>query len=403
MTDPMRISSQTPMAPAKITEDIVLDELQTPLAKGEDRFEGMKEIFQNLNPDDAKALLDRLQSNNQNDPLTAQFNAAFSGQKAEDLKAVLRAKFQGGPADSAPANQPAQPSTPAQSRGIRSEIGFQGSVRQAQISGQLSAQSNPTVDQAKNIIADQSLNPDQKMAQMQKLLENASPNDFQALFSDAAGLKDDPTFQLALGQSEKGMVRFAKEIPADTQAAVLKNFQGSTEDYDRASFEKYQKNLVAWANNANPETLNKVMDKVPFIAYALAEQTDFKDQGALVNKLSDKNKGQIIEASLDRDPLRDQDKQLVDMSYNSMKPEARNAVIDKLEDAGKMPGLLRAFGSLFNAGQLEGLNKENVQMIQSTFELLAREADRSKQGDLASMYDEKALLVKGYIKNHFHG
>ena len=118
MTDPMRISSQTPMAPAKITEDIVLDELQTPLAKGEDRFERMKEIFQNLNPDDAKALLDRLQSNNQNDPLTAQFNAAFSGQKAEDLKAVLRAKFQGGPADSAPANQPAQPSTfrPTQAR-----------------------------------------------------------------------------------------------------------------------------------------------------------------------------------------------------------------------------------------------------------------------------------------------
>ncbi|HET6267886.1 MAG TPA: hypothetical protein VFG11_09220 [Acidobacteriota bacterium] len=402
MTDPMRISSQTPMAPAKITEDIVLDELQTPLAKGEDRFERMKEIFQNLNPDDAKALLDRLQSNNQNDPLTAQFNAAFGGQKAEDLKAVLQAKFQGGPADSAPANQPAQPLTPAQSRGIRSEIGFQGSVWQAQISGQLSAQSNPTVDQAKNIIADQSLKPDQKTAQMQKLLENASPNDFQALFSDAAGLKDDPTFQLALGQSEKGMERFAKEIPADTQAAILKDLQGF-KDLDQASFDKFQKNLVAWAKNANPETLNKVMDKVPFIADALAEQTGFNDQGALVNKLSDKNKGAIINASLNRNPLRDEDKQLILIAYNSMKPEARNAVIDKLEDAGKMPGLLRAFGSLFDSGQLEGLNKENVQMVQSTFELLAREADRSKQGDLASMYDEKALMVKGYIKNHFHG
>ena len=413
MTDIGRVNNQPSFpAAAKITEDIVLDELQGPAQSGDNAavqksFDGLSEIFNNLSPNDAQTLLNRLQTNNDNDPIASQFNNIFKGQQANELKSLLQSRFQ--PQENAIHDQTDQPFTPASTRGVRSEIGLEGSVRQAQIQNQFNAQSNSnsTVELAKHIANDPSLTPDVRVAHMKEILEMASPDDFKAIFSSLGSLSQNEKDVIggAIHGSETVATRVAKELSPDDQLGAIRaaaDFRHSGKA-PANSGDQYAKSLEAWANNTTPEALNKVVaaDNEALGGLNVVNRLMLSGHDSnLFDKLTDTNKVGVM-THLVTMANSDQDVSFILDNFAKSSPAVKNGVIDQLQDKGQMPQFLEKVGKFFNERHLQGLNKENAQFIQSTFELLGKEAEMKKNVDDAITFQQKALHVKGWIENHF--
>jgi hypothetical protein len=406
-----RVNTQPSLpSTAKITEDIVLDELQGPAQTGDNAavqksFDGLSEIFQNLSPSDAQTLLDRLQTNNSNDPIASQFSNIFKGQQAEDLKSILKSRFQ--PQENTVQDPTSQPFTPTSNRGARSEIGLEGSVRQAQLQNQFNAQSNSTVELAKHIANDPSLTPDVRVAHMKEILEMASPDDFKAIFSSLGSLSQNEKEVIggAIHGSETVATRVAKELSPDEQLGAIRtaaDFRHSGKA-PANSGDQYTKSLEAWAKNTTPEALNKVVaaDNEALGGLGVVNRLMLSGHDSnLFDKLTDTNKVGVM-THLVTMANSDQDVTFILDNFAKSSPAVKNAVIDQLQDKGQMPQFLEKVGKFFNERHLQGLNKENAQFIQSTFELLGKEAEMKKNVDDAITFQQKALHVKGWIENHF--
>ncbi|HET6267885.1 MAG TPA: hypothetical protein VFG11_09215 [Acidobacteriota bacterium] len=406
-----RINSQ-PSFPtaAKITEDIVLDELQGPAQTGDNAavqksFDGLSEIFQNLSPNDAQSLLDRLQTNNPNDPIASQFNNIFKGQQAEDLKSILQSRLQ--PQENTLQDQAEKPFTPASTRGARSEIGLEGSVRQAQLQNQLNSQSNSTVELAKHIANDPSLTPDARVAHMKEVLEMASPDDFKAIFSSLGSLSQNEKDVIggAIHGSETVAARVGKELNPDEQLGAIRaaaDFRHSGKA-PANSGAQYARSLEAWAANTTPEALNKVVaadnEALGGLNVVNRLMLDGHDS-SLFDKLNDTNKAGVL-THLVTMAKSDEDYGFIMDNLAKSSPAVKNAFIDQLQDKGQMPQFLEKVGRTFSERHLQGMNKENAQFIQSTFELLGKEAEMKKNVDDAIAFQQKALHVRGWIENHF--
>ena len=393
---------------AQTNEDQILDTLQS---KPEQRFENMKETFQNLAPDDAKMVFDRLTQANPKDVLSTQFQKAFQTKESDQLLKVLSSKFQN--AEPAPnmMQGPAQKADPRIGGALRNELSFQGNVLQAQMQGQLPVTVADVSKGAEKILENRNLNPQQKVAQLQKFLEgkNLTGEQIKELLSNMSGrgAVDKELMAFAIGKSGPLMEAIQKGLPETDQVQVMNQIAGPALQNGNNVItgklhNEVKDNIAKWTKSVSPETLNRVFaDKdmpVGAVARDLAVSTNLGNR--LLLKLSDENKSQLIHSHLNHSRLSEDQTGYVYNLFRNLSPAGKNKVFDEIQDRGAMPNFLASQAKYFDKGHMEGLSRENLQFMVSTFEHLAKAAELKGDKQAAILYHEKILHVKGYMENH---
>lgn len=410
MNDPVggvNVTSSMPNV-AQTKEDLILDTLQS---KPEQRFENMKETFQDLSPVDAKMVFDRLTQANPKDVLSTQFQKAFQTKESDQLLKVLSSKFQN--AEPAPnmMQGPAQKADPRGGAALRNELSFQGNVLQAQMQGQLPVTVADVSKGAEKILENRNLNPQQKVAQLQKFLEgkNLTGEQIKDLLSDMSdrGAVDKELMAFAIGKSGQLMGAIQKGLPEADQVQVMNQIAGSSVLNEKNVITgklhtEVGDNIANWSKSLSAETLNRVFaDKdmpVGNLVRGLAESTNLGNR--LLPKLSDENKSQLINSHLNHTPLSEDQTGYLYNLFASLSPAGKNKVFDQIQDRGDMPKFLASQAKYFGKVHLEGLSRENLQFMVSTFEHLAKAAELKGDKQAAILYQEKILHVKGYMENH---
>jgi hypothetical protein len=393
---------------AQTNEDLILDTLQS---KAEQRFENMKETFQNLSPDDAKMVFDRLTQANSKDVLSTQFQKAFHTKESDQLLKVLSSKFQN--AEPAPNMEqgPAQKADPRGGGALRNELSFQGNVLQAQMQGQLPVTVADVSKGAEKILENRNLNPQQKVAQLQKFLEgkNLTGEQIKELISNVSGrgAVDKELMAFAIGKSGQLMEAIQKGLPEADQVQVMNQIAGASVQNEKNVISgklhnEVKDNIAKWSKSVSADTLNRVFaDKDMPVGNAVRELAESTNLGnRLLPKLSDENKLQLINSHLSYTRVPEEQSGYLYNLFASLSPAGKNKAFDAIQDSGNMPKFLASQTNWFGKAHLDGLSRENLQFMVSTFEHLSKAAELKGDKQAAILYQEKILHVKGYMENH---
>jgi hypothetical protein len=198
-----------------------------------------------------------------------------------------------------------------------------------------------------------------------------------------------------------------KGLPEGDQVQVMNQIAGSSVQNDKNVIsgklhEEVKNNIAEWSKTLSPDTLNRVFADKDMPAGAvvrqMAESTNLGNR--LLTKLSDENKSKLIQSHLNSSPLSEDQAGYVYNLFRSLSPAGKNKVFDEIQDRGAMPNFLASQAKHFDTHHMEGLSRENLQFMVSTFEHLAKAAELKGDKQAAILYQEKILHVKGYMENH---
>jgi hypothetical protein len=289
----------------------------------------------------------------------------------------------------------------------KSEVNSRGAARFSQLNAQIANNQSvsATSVQAQAIMDNKYLSVDRKKAELQKLMNGASRDEFSDLVSKSKDWPDSQkqVFNAALGESKDLMRRVAKEFPAEQQYETVLNVDKYA---PAASRSKVTENIGEWAATTSDKIYN----------YGLDTNKEFKAKMTDIVKSSGENGGPHLSQDVREkivDKLNGRNKQdfITDSVYPNLKgagnnfgvaslherllkrmsPEEKNQLIDTLQNSGNLNYFL-AFKTDARP-LLDGLTPRNAGVVA---------AELSK---MHAQQEYKIMLnqVNGYAENNFKG
>lgn len=188
----------------------------------------------------------------------------------EDLAPVEDAKVKDTNPEPQPPAQPAdRPSVPSNPSSRRLEQNMNGTARQAELNDQLNkmAKGPDPSKTAKSILDNPKLSNEAKIAELQKTLAKADPDQFSDFMRDLPNLPQaqKELVNSAITESPKIMERVAAELPQDQQLSVIRDAMmhpapAGSEKEETKRMERTDKAMTEWMRRTDTETLGKALD-----------------------------------------------------------------------------------------------------------------------------------------------
>lgn len=382
-------------------DERIINELNVPVQKGDwkganARRDAVKAIFENLSPDQAKELYQRLENYNWKDTLNDRFHGTFEDYSINLLKQTLKSRFEpqkGGTAATTGA-------TPGNTSGAekRSDVGNVGKTRQDQMNEKLPPKGP---DAPLKIAQNKDMDETAKGTAIREAIRTATSADFQKMVDQSAKWPKDVQDRFDK-EIAGGFGDLAKRIPTDLrpdqQIEMVKRLHSGDHFYGVT-------NALA---GAPPEVLNQVTAD-----YKSYPGFDSKNRASrdLVNVLA--NQAQHLSpgnrAKLADDIINDP-KVLPDGSYRAsnttlmfdgLNETQSKELFDHIQQGGNLKKMLANFKEGYLREPIKfgeeflGLREKELKAIKQTFEELAAEAP--KGSDAERMYRENAAAAQRRI------
>jgi hypothetical protein len=233
-------------------DEQIIKELSVPVQKGDyksanARRDAVKEIFEQLPPDQAKALYDRLQNYNWKDNLNDKFHGTFENYSLNILKNTLKSRFE--PQNGGATSTTGTPQSNASGAEKKSDVGNVGKTTQDKLNEELLAKdSNAPV----KIAGRKDMNEIQKQNAIDQWMRNATPEVFQKMIEQSRSWPKDTQKLMfeALEHSSNGISkhRLATDLKPDQQIDMLK----------RSSAGGFRESVSELVSGMDKTTLNQV-------------------------------------------------------------------------------------------------------------------------------------------------
>jgi hypothetical protein len=382
-------------------DEQIINQLSVPVQKGDwkganARRDAVKEIFEKLPPDQAKALYDRLQNYNWKDNLNDKFHGTFEDYSLNILKNTLKSRFE--PQNGGTTATSGAPQTGSASGAEKkSDVGNVGKTRQDQLNEQL----DPKGPDAPLKIAQSKMDDSKKDYAIQTAIRTASKADFQKMVEQSASwpkdVRDRFDKQIAAGFGD-----LAKRIPADLkpdqQLEMVKRLHTGGHFYGVT-------NALA---GADPKVLNQVASEYKsypgFDSSNRASRDLVSTLAAQTKQLTPENQRKLADDIIN-DP-----KVLPDGSYRAstitnmfdgLSETQSRDLFAHIQQSGNLKKMLANFKEGYMREPIKfgeeflGLGKNELQVIKQTFEQLA--AESPKGSDAERMYRENAASAQRRI------
>ena len=379
-------------------DEQIINELSVPVQKGDykaanARRDKVKAIFDNLPPDQAKELYQRLENYNWKDNLNDKFHGTFEDYSLNLLKKSLKARFEpqnGGTTGTGGSNETGK----ADGAVKKSDVDAVGKNRADKLNEQL----NPKGPDAPLKIAQRKdLDENAKNYAIRDAIRTATPADFQKMVEQSASWPKDvrDRFDKELGG---GFGEFAKRIPADLkpdqQIEMLKRLHSGGHFYGVSNA------LLG----ADTNVLNKVAAE--FKSYPGFDSNNRASRD-VINTLANRAKDLTPEnlRNLADDIINpkflpgvhDRAANLIAM-FDGLNETQSRELFAHIQNRGDLKKMLANFqeniaGEPLKFGEdFRGLGKNELQAIKQTFEQLAAEAPKGSSQE--KMYRENALAAQ---------
>jgi hypothetical protein len=367
-------------------DEQIIAELSVPVQKGDykaanARRDKVKEIFDNLPPDQAKELYQRLENYNWKDNLNDKFHGTFEDYSLNILKKSLKDRFE--PQNGGTTGTTGAPQTGnASGAEKKSDVGNVGKTRADKLDEQLLAK-DPNAPM--KIAARKDMNEFEKQNAIGQWMRNATPDDFQKMIDQSGKFPKDVQKLLneSIENSPNGNAqqRILKDLKPDQQVEMIK----------RLSAGGFQNSVGTILGQSDPAVLNQVAKDMKSIPGFTIDADKNKGTGSLTHMLAMRAK----------DLTPDNQRALADTILNDGKPQLQNPawrafLTEEMFDSLKGQATEQQARDLFahiqqNGGlkdmlsnfkdepinfqkQFLGLGKKELQAVKQTFEQLANEA-----------------------------
>jgi hypothetical protein len=366
-------------------DEQIIKELSVPVQKGDykganARRDAVKAIFENLPPDQAKELYDRLQKYNWKDNLNDKFHGTFEDYSLNILKNTLKSRF-----------EPQNGGTTAKTTGApggtsgaekKSDVGNVGKTTQDKLNEELLAK-DPSAPV--KIAARKDMNDFEKQTAIDQWMRNATPDVFQKMIEQSASWPKD-TQKLMFQAIEQGVNgtnknRLVTDLKPDQQVEMVKRlsaggFQHSV-DALMLGMDKTTLNQVAkdFKNFPNFELdTNKNIGSATMVHMLAMRAKDLTpdNQRALADT--------ILRHGMPQDAMPSWRAFLTTELFDSLKGQATEQqardLFAHIQQNGDLKNMMANFKDEPINFQKEflGLGKKELQAIKQTFEQLANEA-----------------------------
>jgi hypothetical protein len=355
----------------------------------------VKAIFDNLSPDQAKELYQRLENYNWKDTLNDKFHGTFEDYSLNLLKKSLKARFE--PQNGGATQTTGTPQTGnASGAEKKTDVGNVGKSRADQLNEQLLAK-DPNAPM--KIAGRKDLNEFEKRSQIDQWMRNATPDDFRKMIEQSHTWPKD-TQKLIDGAIENGhngmnKQRILDDLKPDQQVAMLKRL--SAGGFDGA--------VGTILGQSKPEVLNQVAkDFKNFPGFELdpaknkASSTMAHMLTMRAKDLTPENQRTLADTILNHGKPQQQIPEwrafLTEEMFDSLKGQATEQqardLFAHIQQNGGLKDMLSNFKDepINFQKQFLGLGKKELQAIKQTFEQLANEAPQGSH--LQEIYRQSA-------------
>jgi hypothetical protein len=381
-------------------DEQIINELSVPVQKGDykaanARRDKVKEIFDNLPPDQAKELYKRLENYNWKDNLNDKFHGTFEDYSLNLLKKSLKARFE-------PQNGGATQTTGAPQTGNasgaekKSDVGNVGKTRQDQLNGELLAK-DPSAPL--KIAARKDMNDFEKQNAIEQWMRNASSDDFQKMIEQSGSWPKDAQklmFEgLEHGANGINKHRLVTDLKPDQQIEMLKRlsaggFRDSVDELmlgvDKTVLNQVAKDFKNFPGFELDTTKNMGSATMVHMLAMRAKDLTPENQRNLADTILNHGKPQ--------EQLPEWRAFLTEELFDSLKGQATEQqardLFAHIQQNGGLKDMLSNFKDepINFQKQFLGLGKKELQAIKQTFEQLANEAPQGSA--LQQIYRESA-------------
>jgi hypothetical protein len=387
-------------ASSMTVDEQIIKELSVPVQKGDyqaanARRDKVKEIFENLPPDEAKALYDRLQKYNWKDNVNDQFHGTFEDYSLNILKNTLKSRFE--PQNGGTTSTSGTPQTGAAiGAEKKADVGNAAKATQDKLNEELFAKDS---NAPAKIAGRKDMNDFDKQTAIDQWMRNASPDVFQKMIKQSSSWPKD-TQKLMFEAFEHGANgiskhRLVSDLKPDQQIDMLKRLTAGGYRYSAndltAGLDKTTLNQVAkdFKNfpgfELDPDKNIASANMVHMIALRAKDLTP-ENQRALADT--------ILRDGMPQEPMQSWRAFLTSDLFDSLKgPENEQQARDlfaHIQQNGDLKNMLGNFKDqpMNFKHDFLGLGKNELQAITQTFVELANEAPLGSQ--LQQIYLESA-------------
>jgi len=359
------------------------------------RRDAVKDIFENLSPDDAKELYSRLEKYNHNDGLNDKFYGTFSDETIDSLKKSLKARFepQNGGATQTSGTTQTGSSTGAEKK---TEVSNAGKTRADELNEQLLAK-DPNAPL--KIAGKKGLKDFEKQQEIGQWMRNASADDFRKMIDQSKNWPEG-TQKLLYGAIENfnnglNKDRLVADLKPDQQLDMLKRLNAGG----------FSDSVSTLLSGADKTVLNEVAKDLKNFPGFDIDPAKNKASNNLVDALAQRARDltpdnrnaladTILNQGMPQKPLPSWRSFLMEDMFDSLKGQANEQqardLFAHIQQSGNLKNMLSNFNNdpINFQKQFLGLGKTELQAIKQTFEQLANEAPQGSH--LQQVYRESA-------------
>lgn len=381
-------------------DEQIIKELSVPVQKGDykaanARRDKVKEIFENLPPDQAKALYDRLQKYNWKDNVNDKFHGTFEDYSLNILKNTLKKRFE--PQNVGTTSTSGTPQTGnASGADKKAEVGTAAKTTQDKLNEELFAKDS---NAPAKIAGRKDMSDFDKQTAIDQWMRNATPDAFQKMIQQSSSWPRDAQKLMfeAFEHGANGISkhRLATDLKPDQQIDMLKKlmaggFRNSVGDLtaglDKTTLNQVAKDFKSFPGFELDPDKNIASGNMVHMLAMRAKDLTPDNQRALADT--------ILRHGMPQEPMQSWRAFLTSDLFDSLKgqeneQQARDlfAHIQQNGDLKNMLGNFKDQPMDFKHDFL-GLGKKELQAIKQTFEDLANDAPFGS--DLQQIYLESA-------------
>ena len=379
-------------------DERIINELNVPVQKGDwkganARRDAVKAIFENLSPDQAKELYQRLENYNWKDTLNDRFHGTFEDYSINLLKQTLKSRFEPQKGGTTATTGASTGNTGGAEK--KSDVGNVGKTRQDQMNEKLPPKGP---DAPLKIAQNKDMDETAKGSAIREAIRTATPADFQKMVEQSATWPKDvrDRFDKEIGG---GFAELAKRIPTDLkpdqQIEMLKRMHAGGHFYA----------VTEAITGADPKVLNQVAkDFKSYPGYDLNNRASRDIIAALANRakdLSPDNQRKLADGLIN-DPMTHTSADLtrslnLTTMFDGMNEAQSKDLFAHIQQNGDLKKMLSYFHdkeAVRFGEDFRGLGQKELHTIKQTFEQLAAEAPSK---ELAIAYRENAAAAQRRI------
>ena len=388
--------------PTENLDNQLTDILSNPRLNANEREGKVKEEFAKLTENEAKELYQQLTSKDH--PLSQQFHTQFTPAAAKDLTNALKAKFESR-TDAIQEFPESKQTAPGVQRFQKNEKVMERKAQEIQLRDQLMKAGDPKMmKQVKQIVQDPGMSLEKKKAEIQKLLQNATPDEFKSFLAYSRGWtkEDGSVLTGAIAGSDALLKRIGKELSKQDQ---LDAFERIRDDENISGADKRMA-ISAILREVTPTSLNYIAKKDTAMMGILMARTTFGLQqrfGELELPLQKNILPAVAKLAINDNTIGNMLSSMTPKAQanliQALSPGEKNQLIDSLQNNGVVPNFLESLKlEDLDAVLLNGLTQKNAAFISRAYAHLEKYAPTA---DLKKKYAENVLHVDGWIENHF--